>query len=591
MADRQSLHQSEPPSLADHSLLSRRAMLRRVALFAGGAVTTSLLAACGSSGGTAPTSTSGATTAATGGATTGGASPTVATVAKTPAGATTAAGSAASGQAKRGGTLHWYLPDDPPDLDPHQMTTSSLQWVLGMCYNGLLRYNVAPGNGPESEQAWTPVPDLATSYDNPDPLTYIFHLRQGVQFHDGTEMTAEDAAFSLNRIRTNSPEFQRAYAFAPVQSVEATDKYTVKVTMKTPYAPFINQLATSYSRIAPKHVIEKTGDMKQTIVGTGPFMLKSYQRNQGFTLVRNPNYFDSAVPLLDSIEIKEMPDNSTQLAAFNARQIDYYQPLSYAEAEAAKQANPNAIINEYSGVSIAGLGCNTTVKPLNDVRVRQALWYALDQDEIIKTVYGGHAQKSRAVSPSYAGWAVPPAQLPLSDAPNIPKAKQLLADAGYANGFDIKCKTVYRYTQKDATVAAQQFKKIGVNMQIIDIEYGAYLDARNKGDFEIIAFALGPFGDIEDFTTALYQTKASRNFGHWGNADLDALFLQGQQETDVTKRKAIYAQVQKTLAEQCWLLDTPRGTSFDAWHPYMKDIVSAQNPERGLVFWKTWLDK
>src|SRR6185437_4233957 len=159
---------------------------------------------------------------------------------------------------------------DPPDLDPHQSTASVNNTVLVLTYNSLLRYNVAPGNPANSAEAFKVVPDLATSWDNPDPLTYVFHLRQGVKFHDGTEFTAEDAAYSLNRIRTNSPEYQRASAFAPVDSVEPTDKYTVTVKLSRPYAAFINEVAVAYTRMAPKHAIEQYGDLKRNVVGTGP---------------------------------------------------------------------------------------------------------------------------------------------------------------------------------------------------------------------------------------------------------------------------------------------------------------------------------
>jgi oligopeptide transport system substrate-binding protein len=134
-------------------------------------------------------------------------------------------------------------------------------------------------------------------------------------------------------------------------------------------------------------------------------------------------------------------------------------------------------------------------------------------------------------------------------------------------------------------------KAIGVSMELVDVEYGAFLKARNAGDFELIAFSLAPFGDIEDFTAALYRTGASRNFGNWGNADLDQLFDQGRRELDVPKRKAIFRSIQAVLAENCWVIDIPRYTSFEVWHPYVKDYVPAQNPERGLGFWRTWLAK
>lgn len=496
------------------------------------------------------------------------------------------------GEAVSGGTLHWYLPDDPPDLDPHMQTTSSLQWICGLAYNGILRFDVAPGHGPESEEAATPVPDLAESYEvSDDGLTYTFTIRTGVKFHDGTDLTTEDVAFSLDRIRSDSPEFQRAYAFVPVDTVEATDDTTVTVTMMEPYAAFINQLAVAYTRVAPKHVIEENGDMKQVMVGTGPFKMDSYQRGQKFVFLRNDEYWEEGIPKVDQIDIVIMPENATQLAAFTAGQLDIYTPPNYAQIDALKGTNPDTIVHEWPAFGLAGMGCNTSVEPFNDVRVRQALFLALDPQQIIDVVMTGHGVKQRAVPAAFTGWVVPYEELPLGEGRDVERAKELLTEAGFPDGFDVKCKTVYRYTQEEATVAAEQFKDIGVNMEIVDVEYGAFLEARNTGDFDLIAFSLSPFGDIEDFTTALYGTEASRNYGGWGNAELDELLEQGRHELDIPKRKEIFAEVQRILAENCWVIDLPRDNSLEVLHPYVKDYVSAQNPERGLGFRQAWLDK
>ena len=497
----------------------------------------------------------------------------------------------AGGQPKRGGTLYWYLPDDPPDLDPHMQTTSSLQWICGLVYNGLLKYDIRPGNPPGSPGANTPVPDLAESWEQTDPLTYVFRLRRGVRFHDGTELTAEDAAFSLNRIRTRDPQFQRAYAFEPVETAEALDRYTLRVRMREPYAAFINQVSAAYTRVAPKHVIEQQGDLKQTMVGTGPYRLKEYRRGVRFVFERNPDYFGAPLPYVETIEIRIIPDASAQLAAFTAGQLDIYTPANVDEFENLRRTIPGLQSLVFSRAEMNGIGLNLRRRPFDDIRVRQALWYAIDQDEVIKVVWRGQGYKHRAVPPALGDWAVPYEQLPLSDSPNYEKARQLLREAGYPDGFEFECKTVYRYTQKEAQVVAEQLKRIGVRMNIVDMEYGAFLNARNRGDFEAIAFALSPFGDVEDFTYALFHTRASRNFGGWGSPDLDRMFEEARREMDVQKRKALYARIQRELATQCYVLDLPRSNGFEVWRPYVKDWVPAENPERGLAFHYVWLDK
>jgi peptide/nickel transport system substrate-binding protein len=377
-------------------VLSRRAVLRRAAL-ASSAMGTALLVGCSPA---VPTSPSSTTTAAT--------PPAAKPAAANPA--------ATTGQPKRGGTLQIMNTADPPDLDPHQSTASVLNTVLVLTYNGLLRYNVAPGNTANSAAAFTVVPDLATRWDNPDPLTYVFHLRQGVKFHDGSEFTAEDAAFSLNRIRTKSSEYQRASAFAPVDSVEATDKYTVTVKLSTPYAAFINEVAVGYTRMAPKHAVEQYGDLKRNIIGTGPFKLKEYTRGQRFVFERNPDYYESGIPYLDQIVLTVIPDAAAAVAAFQAGQLDVYQ-ATFQNLQVIKQSVPDLVVGDYQLLNISGIALNVKVKPLDDVRVRQAMWYTINQPEIINTVFQGDGVKGRLVPPAYAGWAVPFDQLPLNDAP------------------------------------------------------------------------------------------------------------------------------------------------------------------------------
>jgi peptide/nickel transport system substrate-binding protein len=491
-----------------------------------------------------------------------------------------------------GGVIQWYLPDDPPDLDPHMQTTSSLQWVLGMTYNGLLKFDIQPGHGPESVEASTPVPDLAESYEaSDDGLEYVFELREGVLFHDGEEFTAEDASYSLDRIRSDGPEFQRAYAFTPVTETEATDTYELTVRMSEPYAAFINQVAVAYTRMAPMHAIEELGDLRQDIIGTGPFKLQQYQRGQSMILEANEDYFVEGLPRADGIEMTIMPDASTRLSSFLAGQLHIFRAGSVSELETVQGQIDDVQLEEFVNVGLAGLGCNTQVEPLNDVRVRQAIFLAIDQDEIIRVSHQGRGVKERAVPGPMAAWQVPWDELPLSDAPNPDRARELLEEAGYPDGFDITIKTVYRYTQEDATIAAEMLREVGINAEIIDVEYGAFLDERNTGDFELIAFALAPFGDIEDVTMALYHTQASRNYGHWGNEELDALFEAGQVELDEDARIEIYREIQEILAEQCYVIDFPRPNNFDLWQPNLRDYVAGQNPQRGLGFHYAWVDE
>jgi peptide/nickel transport system substrate-binding protein len=342
--------------------------------------------------------------------------------------------------------------------------------------------------------------------------------------------------------------------------------------------------------MAPKHAVEQYGDLKRNIVGTGPFKLKEYTRGQRFVFERNPDYYETGVPYLDQIVLTVIPDAATAVAAFQAGQLDVY-PSTFQNLQVIKDSVPNAVVGDYQNLSISGLAVNVKVKPLDDIRVRQAMWYGINQQEIITTVFQGDGVKGRVVPPAYTGWVVPYDQLPLNDAPNLDKAKQLLTEAGLPNGFTVKCATTSQYTEPEATVVAQQLKKIGVTLQLNHMEYGAFLDARDKGNFETLAFGLAPFGDIDDFTSALFQTKASRNWGNWSNEQLDALFAQGKQEADVSKRTSIYAQAQAILAQQNFLIDIPRQNQHMVWHPYVKDYVTAQNPELGLGYYRVWLDK
>jgi len=423
-------------------------------------------------------------------------------------------------------------------LDPHIVTSFSSHRRVDLLYNKLVRHN-------ENLEI---VPDLAEDIDIPNNVTYVFNLRKGVKFHDGTEMTADDVVFSLNRIldpKTASPG--RSY-LTTVTSIEKVSAYSVKVTLSAPLASFLEGLASNNCAIVSKAAVEKNGNLQKVECGTGPFMLKEWTPDNSMTLVKNPDYFVKGYPLVDKVIFRIIPEQASLLAGVKSGTLDMATINDGSTIMLAKK-DPNLVVMQKPGVNVRTFGFNVTHKPFDDERVRQALSLAIDRNEVVAVSEFGMGMATGPIPVSATQWALPLSKIPYTG-PDIAKAKDLLKQAGYPNGFTFKIVTANSYEGGIAVaqVVQDQLKKIGVNAELEVVEWGIYIDRWVKRTFDAMVELRGGSSEPDRFLYRMIHSTGGVNNFMFKDAEVDKLLDKGRELTKVADRKPVYDQLQIALA-------------------------------------------
>src|SRR5215471_21097123 len=348
--------------------------------------------------------------------------------------------SAAAGPPKRGGILRGRG-RDPVHFDPHLTRDGRTHTVLSFVYSKLLRHKVGADVPPGT---FSVEPDLAERWEAPDDTTYIFHLRQGVKWHNkppvnGRELVADDVKFTYDRFLTDPGNANR-YMLDLVERVEVVDRYTVQFVLKEPYVWLVSALAYPWSMwiIAPE-VVQHFGDLKkpETAIGTGPFVLERYEPNVKAVFTRHSEYFRKDQPYVDGVEWLSIPDESTGLAMYRTGQIDCGPAAGWAvrqqDLEALKQSHPHLHYQDMLSIVTQVLIMRTDQAPFNDVRVRRAISHAIDRQGLIEAIWG-RGEPTAAVGRGLVEWALSVDQLGAGSKyyQYDPKeARRLLAEAGH----------------------------------------------------------------------------------------------------------------------------------------------------------------
>lgn len=510
--------------------LSRRQMLRRGAGFAG----VSGLALAGISCGSSSNNGNGKTPRA------------IPSSSVAPNAAVSATGSAvAAGPPKTGGTIQMAAVGDAPTLDPHLQTIGG--WFINPMYNGLLRIN-----GKLSFD-----PDLAESYSTEDPVTYVFKLRKGVKFQNidpmnGREMKAADVKYTWERMATNNPIFVRRTFWNTLDSIQTPDDYTVIFKTKAPFAPFISYVANPWSLIVAKEAVDKYGDLKQHAAGTGPFIMTSRQDNASTKYKRNSDYFRSGMPYADNLELSVVPERSTQVAALRAGKLDYINLLA-ADATNLRNDKVDVQIDEFAGIAPYYIRMNIKrppVKPFSDVRVRQAVLYASDPQEMIQTVFGGAATPIGPIPPGIQTYALANSELPKR--PDLQKAKDLLSAAGYPNGFNVNLSlpSTEALQQRDCWVVLQgQLAKAGITAKTVLSDWASFLKDQYAENFEMSVHSDSAFLDPDEFLYQMFDTNGARNLSQISDPKLDDLLEKSRTIVDIAARAQDVKDAERYLEE------------------------------------------
>ncbi|MFC0522060.1 ABC transporter substrate-binding protein [Pontibacillus salicampi] len=454
-------------------------------------------------------------------------------------------------------TLIYARGGDSTALDPITTTEGETFRVTENIFETLLNYE---------EDNTELTAGLAKEWDvTEDGLTYTFTLEEGVTFHDGTAFNADAVVFNFERWMNGDAEKFPYYTMFGgfkgeeghvIKEVKAIDDYTVEFTLHRAQAPFLKNIAMTPFGMASPAAVEKYGDtFTDNPVGTGPFTFSEWKRNERIVLEKNENYWKEGLPKLNKVIYTVIPENSARLNALMTGEVDLIDGVNPSDVQRIEK-DDNLQLLERPSMNIGYLAFTVDRDtPMADAKVRQALSHAVPKDQIIQAFYGGLAEPAKTVMPpSIEGYndAIEDYEY------DVEKAKSLLAEAGYENGFsfDLWYMPVPRpyipEGQKIAEVLQQSFSEIGVTANLQTADWGTYLEKANKGDFD--AFLLGWTGDNGDPDNFIYtlldkDSIGSNNYAHYANDELHDILIEAQTITDQDKRNELYKEAQEIVHE------------------------------------------
>jgi peptide/nickel transport system substrate-binding protein len=511
---------------------------------------------------------------------------------------------AEAGQPKRGGILR-ARGRDPVHFDPHLTRNQRTHAVLSFVYSKLLQHKVGADVPPGT---FIVEPDLAERWETPDDTTYIFHLRQGVRWHNkppvsGRELVAEDVKFTFDRFLAEKGNPLR-FMLEPVDRVEVVDRYTVKFLLQEPFVWLVNVLANPHGTwiIAPE-VVEKFGDLKsaETAIGTGPFLLERYEPNVKTVFKRNPDYYRQGQPYVDGVEWLVLEDPSTGLAMYRTGQIDAGPWANWSirqqDLESVKQSHPHLRYLDWLSNVTTGIYMRTDTPPFNDVRVRRAISHAINRQEIIDAVFV-RGEPTPAISRGVPEWSPRIDELGAGAKyyQYDPKeARRLLAEAGFPKGLKTPLNVTNGYGPDVLDVAQlvqRNLKDGGIEAELKIQEYGAYMATTFAGKFE--GMAIGPFSIVwEPHSTlyGMYIPDQARNSSHVNDPKITAMLKEQMRTQDLEARRKIIFDLQRYAAEQQYYVYLYCVGITGSWYPYVKNYAPNQSFDFGSRAAALWLDR
>ena len=456
--------------------------------------------------------------------------------------------------------LHIFYTEDPETLDV-QLTTDSYTIPLN-CFDRLVETDTVDGVAQI-------VPGLADSWDvSEDGLTYTFHLHEGVTFQNGDPFTADDVVYTVNRmmdpatLAKNTDIFDVVVGAAAmyngeadsVEGVKAIDDLTVEFTLESAYAPFLSCLATPGGSIFNRESTEGVEDFgvnPDVCFGTGPFEVTEWELGSKVTLVANPNYFKGAPPI-DGITLSIVSDPDTQRMMFEEGSVDVFN-FDYAESQ-LQWFLDNGYEDQIVSGSRAGtyyFMFNTAIEPLNDVNVRKALQMAIDRQAILDALYSGEGKVLSAF--------IPEGVLSHNDAaPEIPydpeQAKALLAEAGYADGFDMEISVMADSTTSltVSSIIQSYLAAIGVKAEIKQYDESSYYDIRRDGELPSYYNSWSAdFNDPDNFLYTFFSRKNTKGRSiNYDNAEILDLLDEARVMVDFDERMAAYQKIDNAVVHE-----------------------------------------
>jgi peptide/nickel transport system substrate-binding protein len=505
-----------------------------------------------------------------------------------PAGSSAAGRPSASLSPTRGGYLRHMLPYSAANIDPD--TTEDLV-AYGFTemdwYEPLVRIEYTPS--PDWRIANRVIPWLAERIEQVDPTTYTFNIRQGVKFHSGDPLTAQDIVSSYSRIKDPRVKANPGVLryVENLEKAEASDDYTVRITTKRPDADFLSSIASRNVVIKSRKHIDSGADLTKNAVGTGPFRLTSYQKDSTALGNRFPDYWLKSAPHLDGIKLVLKVDDATTSAAFSAGQVDILIRHDRKQAEPVLRANPKAVSESAPADQVYGVTFNQTRPPFSDERVRRAIHLVIDRQAADKAVnFGDGVICGPAVVSGKTGWAIPMDELlklpgyRQPKAQDVADAKRLLAEAGFAAGFktSIGFSSTTESQSGYAEVVQAQLKQVSIDATLLPWDNATYTQRRVKPEFDLLIVSEGGLSSPASAAYAsFYSTGVYAKPTGIKDADLDQLLDSQGTEFDSQKRGAIFQKVERMVLEKVYKAPISTPLLLQLQQPWIHDWAGAKN--------------
>ncbi len=436
---------------------------------------------------------------------------------------------------------------EPPHLDPTAGAAAAIKEVgYANVFEGITRI------GPDGSVQ----PGLAESWEiSDDGKVYTFKLRTGVKFHDGADFSADDVKFSIERAMAEDSVNPQKQLYSAIETVEVVDPATVKITLKQPQGAFLWNMGWGEAAI----VSPKSADTnKEKPIGTGPFKFENWAKGSSITLVKNPDYWGEAVAL-DRAEFRIIPDAAAAIPALLSGDVHAFSNMPASDALPQIESDPRfkVVIGSTEGETV--LATNNKKEPFDKLEVRQAIAHALNRDEIVAGTFSGLGVPIGShFAPHHPAYVDLTATYPH----DVNKAKELLAAAGYPDGFSATLKLPPPpYAREGGEIIASQLRQVGINLEIIPVEWADWL----QGVFKDKDYDLSIISHVEPNDINIYGRKDY--YFQYDNPEFDKVLAELDVTADETKRNELYGTLQRMLAEDAvngFLVQMPKVGVWDA---------------------------
>lgn len=511
---------------------------------------------------------------------------------------TPTAGNGSSGPV-RGGTLRRVHSNDTEHLDPALDTANLMHFGAGQLYAKLIRWN-AEGN--------ELLPDLAESLPEitDDGLRYIFKLRPGLKFSDGSPLTSRDVAFTYMRLADPDLKSPHQYKVGPLEAVDTPDDQTVVMRLARPFAPFLSFAGSAWLFILSQAAVEQSGPRFQETVFSGPYRIARRQPSVSTTFERNPEYYDPERPYPDTIELKILPDQASMDAALIAEDADYLGSIfDAARVETFLKANSNLNDFKYPVRHAQLFLFNTESGPFADERLRRAVSMLIDRDEYIRVVLTTGGKASGPVPWAFEEFALPESELAKKPGYRKPKdediaeARALMEAAGVGGGFKVVAPTLAGPSpyNSQSVFLQSHLQQYGIELDLQIVDFPTLNERRNSGTFDAMAYINGGSQEIDEMIYGPNYTGQARNVNRFSDPEIDRLLDEQRMEIDPDRRKELITEIQHRLLDAqptAWLADPYyhtiatarlggyRGVPVFDWGAELHDVYIDESAKGGL---------